>query len=253
MTYQRLSANAVAMAGPRVPALMSVKRTRVVRAGSQCDAELSPGVEETGGRSCVLVGDLAEGQVGERGADHAEAGGDEVVVAGQGGGGEQGPGLWHGSSVACDEAHGEPGAAHLAEGGRDEAGSGLAGGRLVKDSGMAGRPVILRRERIRRGLVLALEADEVMEPLTRDDGQRTWRGRFVPIQSQWVGSVGVGWATEFERMRSRSGPVAPPGVASVAPSGRRAGPDPRPGPRLFRPLDDPRRPAGGGLPLSSQP
>ncbi|MEU3450802.1 hypothetical protein AB0H29_26785 [Streptomyces thermolilacinus] len=30
-------------------------------------------------------------------------------------------------------------------------------------------------------------------------------GRFVPIQSQWVGSFGVGWATEFERMRSRSG------------------------------------------------
>ncbi|MFI1394625.1 hypothetical protein [Streptomyces sp. NPDC020681] len=54
-------------------------------------------------------------------------------------------------------------------------------------------------------IVLALGADEVMEPLTRDDEQRTWRGRFVPIQSQWLGSFGIGWATEFERMRSRCG------------------------------------------------
>ena len=54
-------------------------------------------------------------------------------------------------------------------------------------------------------VVLALDADEVMEPLTRDDKGRTWRGRFVPIQSQWIGSFGIGWATEFERMRSRSG------------------------------------------------
>jgi hypothetical protein len=54
-------------------------------------------------------------------------------------------------------------------------------------------------------VVLALDADEVMEPLTRDDEKRTWRGRFEPIQSQWVGSFGIGWATEFERMRSRSG------------------------------------------------
>lgn len=54
-------------------------------------------------------------------------------------------------------------------------------------------------------IVLALDADSVMEPLTRDDEERTWRGRFEPIQSQWVGSFGIGWATEFERMRSRSG------------------------------------------------
>ena len=54
-------------------------------------------------------------------------------------------------------------------------------------------------------IVLALGADEVMEPLTRDDGTRTWRGRFVPVESQWGGSFGIGWATEFERMRSRSG------------------------------------------------
>ena len=55
--------------------------------------------------------------------------------------------------------------------------------------------------------MLALDADEVMEPLTRGDEERTWRGVFVPIQSQWVG-FGVGWATEFERMRSRSGLLA---------------------------------------------
>jgi len=55
-------------------------------------------------------------------------------------------------------------------------------------------------------VVLALYADEVMEPLTRGDVERSWRGAFVPIQgSQWIGSFGIGWATEFERMRSRSG------------------------------------------------
>ncbi|MFD9566049.1 hypothetical protein [Streptomyces sp. NPDC059994] len=54
-------------------------------------------------------------------------------------------------------------------------------------------------------VVLALDAEEVMEPLTRDDEQRPWRGRFVQIQSQWPGSFGNGWATEFERMRPRSG------------------------------------------------
>jgi hypothetical protein len=55
-------------------------------------------------------------------------------------------------------------------------------------------------------VVLALYADEVMEPLTRGDVERSWRGVFVPIQgSKWAGSFGVGWATEFERMRSRSG------------------------------------------------
>lgn len=54
-------------------------------------------------------------------------------------------------------------------------------------------------------VVLALYADEVMEPLTRDDPERSWRGRFVPIESQWAGSFGMGWATEFEKMRSRSG------------------------------------------------
>ncbi|MFJ7124787.1 hypothetical protein ACIQUO_32950 [Streptomyces albogriseolus] len=34
-------------------------------------------------------------------------------------------------------------------------------------------------------IVLARWSDEVMEPLTRDDPERTWRGRFVPIAGQW--------------------------------------------------------------------
>lgn len=50
-------------------------------------------------------------------------------------------------------------------------------------------------------IVLAQWADDVMEPLTRPDEQRTWRGSFTPIGS---GSIG-GWAGEFERMRPRSG------------------------------------------------
>ncbi|MEW2404268.1 hypothetical protein [Streptomyces sp. NPDC046862] len=54
-------------------------------------------------------------------------------------------------------------------------------------------------------IVLALDAHEVMEPLTRDDETRTWRGRFVRVESQWGGSFGAGWAVEFERMRSRTG------------------------------------------------
>ncbi|MEV5528341.1 hypothetical protein [Streptomyces prunicolor] len=54
-------------------------------------------------------------------------------------------------------------------------------------------------------VVLALHAHAVMEPLTRDDPERTWRGRFVPIESQWGTSFGAGWATEFERMRPREG------------------------------------------------
>lgn len=53
-------------------------------------------------------------------------------------------------------------------------------------------------------IVLAAEAHEVMVPLTQDDEKRPWRGRFVPIEGQWPG-FGVGWATEFERMRPRSG------------------------------------------------
>ncbi|MDT6987362.1 hypothetical protein ACFSUJ_24745 [Streptomyces lusitanus] len=54
-------------------------------------------------------------------------------------------------------------------------------------------------------VVLALNAHEVMEPLTREDRTRSWQGRFVPIESQWGRSFGLGWAVEFERMRTRSG------------------------------------------------
>ncbi|GGV90976.1 hypothetical protein GCM10010228_80430 [Streptomyces massasporeus] len=50
------------------------------QAGSQRDAELSSGVEEAGSRSCVPAGDLAEGQVGERSADHAENEASKVCV-----------------------------------------------------------------------------------------------------------------------------------------------------------------------------
>lgn len=53
--------------------------------------------------------------------------------------------------------------------------------------------------------MLALHADEVMEPLTRDDEERSWRGRFEPIQSQWGDSFAYGWAMEFARMRPRAG------------------------------------------------
>lgn len=54
-------------------------------------------------------------------------------------------------------------------------------------------------------IVLARYSDQVMAPLTQDDPERAWRGRFVPIQNQWVGSLDSGWATEFERVRARSG------------------------------------------------
>lgn len=55
-------------------------------------------------------------------------------------------------------------------------------------------------------VVLALWAQEVMEPLTKEDATRTWAGHFVPIQSQWGGgSFGFGWAMEFRKMRARSG------------------------------------------------
>jgi len=49
--------------------------------------------------------------------------------------------------------------------------------------------------------VLARWAEEVMEPLTRPDEQRTWQGSFIPIGTGTMG----GWVVEFERMRPRSG------------------------------------------------
>lgn len=62
--------------------------------------------------------------------------------------------------------------------------------------------------RIAEVIVLALNAQEVMEPLTRDDPARPWHGRFAPIHSQWGASFGAGWAAEFERLRSRTGLLA---------------------------------------------
>ncbi|WP_455353669.1 hypothetical protein [Streptomyces sp. SYSU K217416] len=54
--------------------------------------------------------------------------------------------------------------------------------------------------RIAQVIVLAPYADEVMEPLTRPDESRSWRGQFEPLDL-FVG----GWVIEFDRMRPRSG------------------------------------------------
>ncbi|MET7305308.1 hypothetical protein [Embleya sp. NPDC005575] len=50
-------------------------------------------------------------------------------------------------------------------------------------------------------IVLALHAHEVMEPLTRFDESRPWRGRFEAIEV--LG--GYGWAAEFPRRSGRTG------------------------------------------------
>ncbi|MFF8841954.1 hypothetical protein ACF08N_04350 [Streptomyces sp. NPDC015127] len=50
-------------------------------------------------------------------------------------------------------------------------------------------------------IVLARYEDEVMEPLTRYDEARTWRGRFEQIPDWFVG----GWYIEFSRWEQRSG------------------------------------------------
>ncbi|MEU4067208.1 hypothetical protein AB0F25_33245 [Streptomyces wedmorensis] len=50
-------------------------------------------------------------------------------------------------------------------------------------------------------VVLARYEDEVMEPLTRDDESRTWRGRFEQIPGWFVG----GWHIEFFRSYQRAG------------------------------------------------
>ncbi len=52
-------------------------------------------------------------------------------------------------------------------------------------------------------IVLARWADEVMEPLTQDDPERTWRGRFVPIAGHWGWEFG--WALEFDKVHARTG------------------------------------------------
>ncbi|MEW2555862.1 hypothetical protein ACWGRF_19995 [Streptomyces zhihengii] len=54
--------------------------------------------------------------------------------------------------------------------------------------------------RMAQVIVLARYEDEVMEPLTRPDEARTWRGCFVRIP--WF--VG-GWYIEFERWQGRRG------------------------------------------------
>lgn len=50
-------------------------------------------------------------------------------------------------------------------------------------------------------IVLAGFEDEVMEPLTRPDATRTWRGHFTQISDWFVG----GWYIDFFRVSQRSG------------------------------------------------
>ncbi|MFF8401080.1 hypothetical protein ACF06P_05525 [Streptomyces sp. NPDC015684] len=56
-------------------------------------------------------------------------------------------------------------------------------------------------------IVLAPYSEEVMEPLTRQDPERSWRGRFEPVQGQ-DGGFGYGWALEFDKAHGRSGLLA---------------------------------------------
>ncbi|MCT9087555.1 hypothetical protein N4G70_01595 [Streptomyces sp. ASQP_92] len=55
--------------------------------------------------------------------------------------------------------------------------------------------------RMAQVLVLARYEDEVMEPLTRRDESRTWRGQFEQIPGWFVG----GWHLEFCRDNARTG------------------------------------------------
>ncbi|MFJ6798430.1 hypothetical protein [Streptomyces sp. NPDC091268] len=55
--------------------------------------------------------------------------------------------------------------------------------------------------RMAQVLVLARYEDEVMEPLTRHDETRTWRGWFERIPDWFVG----GWYLEFYRESQRAG------------------------------------------------
>jgi hypothetical protein len=54
--------------------------------------------------------------------------------------------------------------------------------------------------RIAQVIVLAPNADEVMQPLTRPDDSRSWRGCFKQLDL-FAGA----WVIEFERIRPRSG------------------------------------------------
>lgn len=72
--------------------------------------------------------------------------------------------------------------------------------------------------RMAQVIVLATYEDEVMEPLTRCDESRSWKGKFQPLDL-FVG----GWAIEFDRVDPRSGllkhleslPWADPGKVQV--------------------------------------
>ncbi|MER5948883.1 hypothetical protein ABT127_22805 [Streptomyces sp. NPDC001904] len=57
--------------------------------------------------------------------------------------------------------------------------------------------------RIAEVIVLAQDADEVMEPLTRDDDTRTWRSTFYEMRPG--GIWGFGWGAEFLKWGGRSG------------------------------------------------
>ncbi|MFD7611799.1 hypothetical protein [Streptomyces sp. NPDC059828] len=57
--------------------------------------------------------------------------------------------------------------------------------------------------RVAEVIVLALNAEHVMEPLTRFDEERTWRGTFSPVGGRW--GIDNAWFIEFNSMRSRSG------------------------------------------------
>ncbi|CUM35812.1 hypothetical protein BN2537_589 [Streptomyces venezuelae] len=71
-------------------------------------------------------------------------------------------------------------------------------------------------------IVLARWSDEVMEPLTQDDPERTWQGRFVPIEGHW--GYEFGWALEFQKNVCPQAPAQAPGVAAVAASAYGASP-----------------------------
>ncbi|MFF0276988.1 MULTISPECIES: hypothetical protein [unclassified Streptomyces] len=52
-------------------------------------------------------------------------------------------------------------------------------------------------------IVLARWSDEVMQPLTQDDPERTWQGRFVPIEGHH--GYEFGWALELDKWHHRRG------------------------------------------------
>lgn len=52
-------------------------------------------------------------------------------------------------------------------------------------------------------IVLACWSDEVMDPLTPNDPERTWQGRFVPIAGHW--GYAFGWGPGVGEMRARKG------------------------------------------------